>query len=218
MKPLAPWIVATALAVAMPALASMQDAKRADFGRVQPSRDARRIADWAVGSGDNRGLPFAIIDKRNAHVFVFAPGGQLRGHAPVLLGMARGDDTVPGIGEREFSQIQPHERTTPAGRFVAEPGRNMRGENVIWVDYEAAVSMHRVLTTNPAERRPQRLATPTVKDNRISYGCVNVPAGFFENVLLATLGGRKSVVYVLPDVKPLEQVFRFNPPAKPPAA
>jgi hypothetical protein len=182
--------------------------KRADFGSARPARDARTIADWVVASADNRGLPFAVIDKRGAHLYVFAPSGKLRGHAPILLGMARGDDTVPGIGDREFSNIAPHERTTPAGRFVAERGRNLRGENVLWVDYDAAVSMHPVLTTNPVERRLQRLATATPKDNRISYGCINVPKRFFNQVVLGSLTGPKAVVYVLPDVKPLHQVFR----------
>jgi hypothetical protein len=62
----------------------------------------------------------------------------------VLLGLARGDVSVPGIGERKISDINPHERTTPAGRFISEPGRNLSGEDIVWVDYDAAVSMHRV--------------------------------------------------------------------------
>jgi hypothetical protein len=200
------WATAAVLGVLQPVMA--QQVKRADFGGAQPSRDARVIADWVVDSTDNRGLPFAIIDKRRAHLYVFAPGGRLRGHAPILLGLARGDHTVPGIGDREFSNIAPHERTTPAGRFVAERGRNLRGENVLWVDYDAAVSMHPVLTTNPAERRLRRLATPTPTDNRISYGCINVPKRFFSHVVLGNLKGPKTVVYVLPDVKPLHEVFR----------
>jgi len=197
-----------AVAAVLGLLQPVQAAKRADFGNARPSHDARVIADWVVDSADNRGMAFAVIDKRRAHLYVFSPGGRLRGHAPILLGLARGDDTVPGIGEREFSAIAIHERTTPAGRFVAERGRNLRGEHVLWVDYEAAVSMHPVLTTHPAERRLRRLATPTVRDNRISYGCINVPKRFFRQVVLGTLKGPKAVVYVLPDVKPLHQVFR----------
>ena len=42
----------------------------------------------------------------------------------------------------------PEERTTPAGRFVAERGQNLRGEDVVWIDYDAAVLMHRVITTS----------------------------------------------------------------------
>ena len=39
---------------------------------------------------------------------------------------------------------------------------------MVWVDYDAAVSMHRVRTTNAAERRLARLASPGIDDNRIS--------------------------------------------------
>jgi hypothetical protein len=128
--------------------------------------------------------------------------------APVLLGAARGDDSVPGIGERRIRDIRPFERTTPAGRFEAEPGRNTQGEDIVWIDYDAAVSMHRVRATNPRERRLQRLATPTIADNRISYGCINVPAKFFDRWVSPIFArGRHAIVYVLPEVHSLGQVF-----------
>jgi hypothetical protein len=177
------------------------------FGSEQASRDARHIADWIVDSADNLGLPFVIVDKTDAKVFVFDAGGRIRGAAPALLGLARGDDTVPGIGDREFSDMPPETRTTPAGRFVAALGMDTRGEDVVWVDYEAAVSLHRVLTTNPKERRLQRLATPTPLDNRISYGCINVPKRFYEQVVSPAFTGTDGIVYVLPETRPARVVF-----------
>ncbi len=51
---------------------------------------------------------------------------------------------------------------------------------ILWVDYEDGIAMHAVITTNPKGRRLQRLTTPTPLDNRISYGCINVPAKFFD--------------------------------------
>jgi hypothetical protein len=185
-------------------------AKRVDFGRERASADAVKVAQWALASGDHQGSPFIIIDKVRARAYVFEPNGKLRGAAPVLLGLARGDHTVPGIGEKKLSEIKPEERTTPAGRFVAEPGRNMRGEDIVWVDYEAAVSMHRVLTTNPVERRLQRLLSKTAKDNRISFGCINVPVAFYEKVLSPTVARHAAVVYVLPETRPASQVFGFR--------
>jgi hypothetical protein len=181
--------------------------KRADFAREPASRDARHIGDWVVDSGDNRGLPFVIIDKREARIFVFDAGGRIRGAAPALLGLARGDDTVPGIGDRELSTIRPEERTTPAGRFVAERGMSFRGEDVVWVDYDSGVSLHRVITGNPRDRRLERLATPTPADNRISYGCINVPAAFYNNVVNPSFTGTSGIVYVLPETRPVRQVF-----------
>jgi len=179
----------------------------ADFAGEQASADAQRVAQWVAHTGDHQRLHFVILDKKNAKVFVFGPDAKLRGASPVLLGYAPGDDTVPGIGRRPIDQVQPHERTTPAGRFVAEPGRNALGEDVVWVDYDAAVSMHRVRATDPKERRLERLATATIEDNRISYGCVNVPVHFYEGVLKPAFDKRYGIVYVLPETKPLADVF-----------
>ena len=178
-----------------------------DFGPAAAPSDVRRLAGWAVASGDPGPAAFAVIDKQRTHLYVFDGQGRLRGDTPVLLGHAPGDDSVPGIGQRPIEQVRPEERTTPAGRFDAVSGRNLLSEDVIWVDYEAAVSMHRVRVTDPRERRLERLATPGSDDNRISYGCVNVPVAFFDDVLWPTLGARPAVVYVLPEIKSFEQVF-----------
>ncbi len=75
------------------------------------------------------------------------------------------------------------------------------------MDYEDAVSLHRVITNNPKERRLERLATPTRRDKRISYGCINVPATFFDNVVLPTFTGTKGVVYVLPETRSISEIF-----------
>ena len=179
----------------------------ADFGRVVPSPDVRHLANWTVHVGDHQKKSFVIVDKKGASVYVFDPAGRLQAAAPVLLGSAIGDHTVPGIGDKPLAQVLPEERTTPAGRFVAEVGMNMRGEDVVWVDYDSAVSMHRVITTNPVERRLERLNSPTVLDNRISYGCINLPREFFENVLSPAVRKHGAVIYVLPDVRSVEQVF-----------
>lgn len=184
---------------------------RADFGSARASADAREVADWIVASADNGGLPFVIVDKKNAQVFVFDAGGRIRGAAPALLGIARGDHTVPGIGERKYSDMSPKDRTTPAGRFVAGLGMSTRGEDVLWVDYESAVSLHRVVTTAPKERRLERLATPTSLDNRISYGCINVPAQFYEGVVRPAFSGTEGIVYVLPETRPVRELFGSGP-------
>jgi hypothetical protein len=186
----------------------LQEAPRlADFGNEPASDEARQVANWVVASGDNRRLFFVILDKINTKVFVFEPSGKLRSATPVLIGAAVGDDSVTGIGGRPIAQVQPHERTTPAGRFMGEPGRNTLGEDVVWVDYEAAVSMHRVRTHEPKERRLERLASPGTEDNRISYGCINMPVAFFEDVLKPAFNASYGVIYVLPEVKPLAEVF-----------
>lgn len=175
------------------------------------SEDARAVLFWVRQSGNNARLPFVLVDKRHAAVHVFDAAGVRQGSSSALLGLARGDHSVPGIGERPMSQIAPHERTTPAGRFVSEPGRNLQGEDIVWIHYDDAVSLHRVRPTNPAERRLQRLASRTAADNRISFGCVNLPASFYDRFIAPTLGQRTGVVYVLPETQPVAEFFGFAP-------
>ncbi|MES2283990.1 MAG: hypothetical protein V4542_21475 [Pseudomonadota bacterium] len=179
----------------------------ADMGSEDASPDAKFVANWVADSRDNRNMSFVIIDKKNTKVFVFNADAKLIGATPVLLGAMPGDDSVTGIGKKAIADVLPEERTTPAGRFVGEPGRNAHGEDVVWVDYDAAVSMHRVRIVDPKERRLERLATPTTDDNRISFGCVNIPVAFFENVLSPEFKARYGVVYVLPEVKSVSEVF-----------
>ncbi len=189
----------------------------ADFAAQEASAEVRQMADWVMGQRDHRGMPFVIVDKQHVRVFVFQPDGKLGGASPALMGSALGDDSVAGIGEREMSAILPHERTTPAGRFVSMPGVNSFGEDIVWVDYNAAVSMHRVRAREPKERRLERLASATPDDNRISFGCINLPADFYDSVLKPALGARQGVVYVLPETRPLQAVFGPLTPAPQPS-
>lgn len=179
----------------------------ANFLGEAASEDAQFVANWVADSRDNQKLSFVIIDKKHTRVYVFDPSAMLIGASPVLLGAAQGDHSVAGIGQRPIDQVLPHERTTPAGRFIGEPGRNTNGEDVIWVDYDAAVSMHRVRINDPKERRLERLTSPTSNDNRISFGCVNIPVAFYENVLSPEFKAKYGVVYVLPEVKSVRDVF-----------
>jgi len=184
--------------------------RKADLQGHPSSDDVRRVADWIASSNDASGNAFVVVDKREAQLYVFDADARLSASTPVLLGSARGDDSVPGIGNRPISAVLPDERTTPAGRFVGERGHNARGEDVVWVDYDAAVSMHRVLTSNREERRLERLATPTSDDNRISYGCINIPVDFYEAHIQPTFAGAPAIIYVLPEVRSVSEVFRLR--------
>jgi hypothetical protein len=171
------------------------------------SRDAKTTLEHVYDTQDNRGAPFIVIDKRRARLWLFDSAGRPAGSTPVLLGFARGDDTVPGIGDKPLKRVKPGERTTPAGRFVAEHGRNLKGDDIIWVDYDAAVSMHRVKDVHRSDKRAQRLRSRSIADNRISYGCINIPKAFFDQVLKPVLGGAQPVVYLLPETRPVASIF-----------
>ena len=192
-------------------VATLPTVRLADFGRESPSPDARHLAHWIADSHDNAESDFVIIDKKFAKVYVFYADARLHAASPVLIGSAVGDDSVAGIGSRPIAQVRPHERTTPAGRFIGERGRNSDGEDVVWVDYNAAVSMHRLRVTDSRERRRERLASPTADDNRISFGCINVPAAFYDAYIRPTFARQRALVYVLPEIKPVQQVFGSYP-------
>lgn len=180
---------------------------QADFAGQVASADARYAASRVLSASDHQGLPFVIVDKKDARIFVFGPDGQLRGASAVLLGLASGDHSVPGIGERELSRILPAERTTPAGRFLSQPGRNLQGEAVVWVKHSEGLAIHRLRPGSSLEQRAQRLASSTPDDNRVSLGCVVVPVAFYQSVVAPVLGKNFSVVYVLPETFPVQALF-----------
>jgi hypothetical protein len=191
----------------LPAPAAAQVAETVGYaGAASP--DAINVATWVTASGDNFGRPFIIIDKIGALVLVFDGQGQFLGETPALLGTAHGDESVPGIGDRELSAISPEQRTTPAGRFLATFGRALGQRKVLWVDYASSVALHPVVKGNKKDRRLERLQSPAAEDNRITYGCINISAAFFNKTVVAALeksaGG---VVYTLPETKPLNEVF-----------
>jgi hypothetical protein len=166
-----------------------------------------RVTDWIAASHDNGALPYMVIDKKAAAVLVYDAAGKLLGASPVLIGVAPGDESSPGVGSKDLSKVGPAERTTPAGRFVARYGQAAGGETVLWVDWSTSVALHAVVTGNRSERRLERLLSPSPADNRISFGCINVPTSFYREKVRPLFRIAGGVVYILPDTKPLEAVF-----------
>src|SRR5258706_6733664 len=72
----------------------------ADFGALEPSADARQLADWVARSGDHAGVGFVIVDKKQARIHVFDGNARLLGDSPILLGGAPGDESITGIGNK----------------------------------------------------------------------------------------------------------------------
>lgn len=171
------------------------------------SVEGLQLAQWATATRDNGGLPFIVIDKVAAEVLVFDAQGLLLGDTPALLGIAHGDDATPGVGDRPLSEIGPAEKTTPAGRFLAKVGPAKGDQTVLWVDFEDSVALHAVVTSNPREKRLERLQSPTPQDNRITFGCINVPASFFTDMVRPLFADKGGIVYILPEKKFLIEVF-----------
>ena len=172
------------------------------------SAAAMRVADWIAVSGDNRALPYIIVDKRSASLFLFDGRRRPLGKAPVLTGIAIGDDATPGVGTKSLAQIGPAEKTTPAGRFLARYGLAAGKQRVLWVDYADSVALHPIPSdAAKKERRRLRMESPEPSDHRITFGCINVPLAFYNKNVRPLFRKKGGYVYVLPDTKPLEVVF-----------
>lgn len=176
------------------------------------SAEARYVRHWALESGDTGHLPFAVVDKKAARLYVFDADGRLLGATNALLGQAGGDHSVPGVGDYpDVNRIPLSDRTTPAGRFASQPGRNLSGEPIVWFDYRAALAIHRVRPGSAQAMRMARLATDTPQDNRASLGCVVVTPEFYDAVVAPSLGRQRGVVYVLPESQPVQAFFGTDP-------
>lgn len=164
------------------------------------------LAGWVVAAKDSQGYPFAVIDKAAAQILVFGGDGRLRGAAPGLFGSAIGDHVAPGVAGLALREIPGRDRTTPAGRFVGGFGPSIDAGRVLWVDYDSSVSLHPTATGVPAEKRAERLASPSPDDNRVTHGCINVSPEFYEQIIRPTFE-RGGVFYILPDETPVAETF-----------
>ena len=165
-----------------------------------------QLAGWIKASRDTEGYPFAVMDKAAAQIFVFDGKGRLLGAAPGLFGSAVGDHSAPGVAGLALKEIPGRDRTTPAGRFIGGYGPSLDAGRVLWVDYDSAVSIHPTATGVPAERRVERLASPSPDDNRVTHGCINVNPDFYSRIVKPTFE-KGGVFYILPDQQSLAETF-----------
>ena len=187
------------------------------------------MAEWSNAPDSKSGIRLCRIEGSNPSCsarplektpltgrFSFLPPNKWVGSAPALLGAALGDVSAPDIGQRALRNIRPFEKTTAAGRFVAALGENLAGEQVLWIDYASALSLHPLRSVSVQEHRLERLTSPTPLDNRISFGCVNVMPAFFDKVVQPVFTHTTGTVYVLPETRSWPSVFlspsvRFEP-------
>ncbi len=176
---------------------------RAAGGCGRASEAAARVAGWVATSGDNGELPYIIIDKQAAELFMFDARGKRLGDAPVLIGVAAGDEATPGIGSKKLAEIGPAERTTPAGRFIARFGRAAARQRVLWVDYHTLVRAARG-GDQQQEGAPERARAGLARGRRTNRTTSSAASTCPATCSTARPSARfvpegGGVVYVLPD-------------------
>lgn len=161
------------------------------------SQQVKDTASHVVQTKDNDGKPFIVADKLSGNITLFDANGKVLETAGALFGSEVGDT----INSAE-------QRATPAGRFELDYSKasdtklygshtqHLKGTEMTGADgTEYVWAIHRVI--NPkGENRLNRLSSKTASDNRISNGCINVPAEFFNKHLDKPFDG---VLYVLPE-------------------
>ena len=183
-----------------------EEERKAFFGTEQASDDVRIVADWSLRSRDNQGIPFVILDKKQAKLFLFNSEGLLLGAAPALLGAAIGDKDFEGVGNKTLAHIPPEQRITPAGRYIGWGGKYLGKGKYFWINYKAGLAIHAVVNP-PGQRRLERIVSQDPAEHRISWGCINVPTKFFNGKMRKIFAASNGIVYVLPEKQPASEFF-----------
>lgn len=160
------------------------------------SRAASTVNSWVQESRDNAGKPYIIADKQSGEIHVVDGKGRVVATAPALYGRKTGDGMT--LGETPAGIFSVHQEAAPASyggdlqQFATAPNGDV-------------YAIHRVLTNNPKQNRLGRLASPAAEDNRVSLGCINIPADIYNKYLGKSFDGK---LYVLPDQRSLGDTFK----------
>lgn len=158
------------------------------------SQPANVVNSWIRQSHDNNGQRYVIADKAAGTIHIMDAAGNELASAPALYGKRTGDGM--SLGETPAGVFMLHNQSAPRSyggdlqQFATAPNGDI-------------YAVHRVLTNNN-QNRQGRLDSPTAADNRVSLGCINIPADIYNQYLNKGFQGK---LYVLPDQKKLGEVF-----------
>jgi hypothetical protein len=168
------------------------------FLAVNASDAVIGILSWIRNNNDNKSKPFALIDKKNAKIFVFNAEGQPVASGPILLGITKRDHLDPNTMYASNDELAVDNRVTPAGRFQVKNGRDLHRKELLWFDYSNALALHTVIKV-PGQQRAMRLRSETPKDNRITWGCINVSVPLYSTVISPLFKPGGGIIYVIPE-------------------
>jgi hypothetical protein len=151
-------------------------------------------------------VPTVIAVKAEGKLVVYRPETRSTMINPALFGKMLSDEY-----DKIAYDIGKSKPVTPAGNFVIEKAYStkMREPIIMFIHgKKQVVAIHPLYLGKPGERRAERLASERVEDRRITNGCINVSADFF-NMALISLPQRAKMV-VLKEGESLINDIEFN--------
>lgn len=163
----------------------------------ESNSDAGLVYKYVMESQDNDVSPFIIVSKREGVLRMYDKDGKLLHKTNVLLGKDYGDEIKDRKQTLDEILAGSKEKITTSGRFETKTTKSGEYGRVVATDdlENYRIAIHRVCLKFAHEKRAQRLAG--VGSNRISFGCINVPATSSDYVNNTFENG--GVVYVTPD-------------------
>lgn len=180
----------------------------ANFKGAEHTEGVQRLANAILDSKKNDNMAFVIADKASATMYVFDENGNLRGSSPVLLGATKGDKNA----KLNISEVggNPLFKITPSGIFTTKALKDTQYKNEFGYEWavqlvettakdRSSVMIHAVYVHTPSEHRQARLDTKSIEDNRVSWGCLNAPLKFMQDVVKPTFEKENGKVFITPE-------------------
>lgn len=183
---------------------------KVDFKNVAVPGYIQQVADNRMRANPNK--PIAIVDKQMGLTYVIDANGVLAGKSASLTGKTKGDVRSEAAKKTaNVESIAEKDKVTEAGMFDASVKNVPHYGNVITLQIfdNYSIAMHPTYLGAPAEQRQARLESATPEDNRISFGCINVPNEFMQNVVFKAIpkGVKSFPIVVIPESKSIQEFF-----------
>ena len=153
---------------------------------------------------------YIVVDKKNCLTKVYSPDGDVLYSAEVALGRDIGDKRIGGYG---VPNAKVRAYTTPGEFVIRNEGTSNKKDIKLYGDrllilsgdfivdeYKgtSVLALHRVPTSPMGKLRENILKNKSIKDNRVSFGCVNFLVEQYDS-LRSFIKGKGTKVYILPE-------------------
>lgn len=180
----------------------------ANFKGAERTVGVERLLSAILDTNANEDMAFVVADKPTATMYVFDKLGNLKGSSPVLLGVTKGDkNTLSSLSSRANNPLL---RTTPSGIYTTKSIKHEQYKKEYGHEWlvqlvettagdNSTTAIHGVYVHTPSEQRQARLDSKSIEDNRASWGCLNAPVQFMQDVVQPTFENENGKVFITPE-------------------